>query len=661
MAGSVASLLIDIAANTSSLKVGLDKARGEIGSFRGSIEKAMGDVGKSIVTAALGFASFETAKHVFVDMIHEMAEAEKATLKLEAVLKATGYSAGLNAKQIETFARQLSEHSLFSHVEIENAAAELVSFRNISGKVFQEIIKDATDLSVVMGEDLNSSVLKLAKALNDPIQGLTSLRRIGVSFTATQKAQIEQFVKANNVMGAQKIILQELQDRFGGAGETAAGGLAGALVQTKNAWHDFLEEVGKTGDVVGEQQGYFARFFSGLAEIIRKLTPENNPMQLLGKQILDLKRDIAADEQSMKLMAAAGIPTQQVENHLSILRSELLKLQGDAKKATAEAFGKPTPSKPRSLGPTDEEEKAIDAVLKKLKEEAETYGMTDIQRQRWILTTNHATKAELALFDARAKLLALREREQKILGGSLGVMRDLTREGATAEQQAAMLAATMKTGVSDAMRGVGGERGKSPYRELLDKTKTTAEEWRDAWRSAIAASTQAFANFFQTAFTEGQKLRDFLKGLLASVANVFATMASTQISKGIGHALGLDAVHTYHAGGLVGAGGAMRQVPALAFAGAPRMHGGGWLAPDEVPAILQRGERVLSRADAANGGGGSVVNVYQNVSFPIYAMDGPSVQQLLDRHAGHIAGIVGRAAREAPGYARGIVANGMRR
>jgi hypothetical protein len=46
-------------------------------------------------------------------------------------------------------------------------------------------------------------------------------------------------------------------------------------------------------------------------------------------------------------------------------------------------------------------------------------------------------------------------------------------------------------------------------------------------------------------------------------------------------------------------------VPALAFAGAPRLHKGGWagLRPDEVPAILQRGERVLSRAEVAAGMG----------------------------------------------------------
>jgi hypothetical protein len=55
-----------------------------------------------------------------------------------------------------------------------------------------------------------------------------------------------------------------------------------------------------------------------------------------------------------------------------------------------------------------------------------------------------------------------------------------------------------------------------------------------------------------------------------------------------------------HTGGMVGAAGSSRMVPALAFAGAPHMHSGGavGLRHDEVPAILQRGERVLSRREA---------------------------------------------------------------
>ena len=71
----------------------------------------------------------------------------------------------------------------------------------------------------------------------------------------------------------------------------------------------------------------------------------------------------------------------------------------------------------------------------------------------------------------------------------------------------------------------------------------------------------------------------------------------------------------FHSGGLVGTGGPMREVPVSAFAGAPRYHSGGiaGMRPDEVPAILQRGERVLSRDEVRRGSGTSVV---MNISTP---------------------------------------------
>ena len=53
----------------------------------------------------------------------------------------------------------------------------------------------------------------------------------------------------------------------------------------------------------------------------------------------------------------------------------------------------------------------------------------------------------------------------------------------------------------------------------------------------------------------------------------------------------------FHEGGVVGEGGRGGHYPAALFANAPRYHNGGTigLKPDEVPAILQRGERVLTK------------------------------------------------------------------
>jgi len=64
-----------------------------------------------------------------------------------------------------------------------------------------------------------------------------------------------------------------------------------------------------------------------------------------------------------------------------------------------------------------------------------------------------------------------------------------------------------------------------------------------------------------------------------------------------------------HTGGIMGQGGTIRQVNPAMFAAAPRYHSGGiaGLKAGEMPAILQKGEEVLTRNDprhAANGGKG---------------------------------------------------------
>lgn len=94
----------------------------------------------------------------------------------------------------------------------------------------------------------------------------------------------------------------------------------------------------------------------------------------------------------------------------------------------------------------------------------------------------------------------------------------------------------------------------------------------------------------------------------------------------------------FHDGGIVGAGGAAkRAVPASTFLGAPRFHGGGFpgLNANEVPAILEKGEEVLTRNDprhAANGGGQGyrIVNVVDPALAADYLTTPPGEQLILN-------------------------------
>lgn len=153
---------------------------------------------------------------------------------------------------------------------------------------------------------------------------------------------------------------------------------------------------------------------------------------------------------------------------------------------------------------------------------------------------------------------------------------------------------------------------------------------------AFTSAENAIGDFVKTGKLD---FRDLVTSMIADLAKLAARRfilgpIANALSGALGGAAGIFA-NILHTGGMVGVPGPGRMVPALAFAGAPRMHNGGWagLRPDEVPAILQRGERVLSRREAAGYGqaGGSTVNVTIN------ARDAESLRQSRTQVASDIA------------------------
>ncbi|TGD61985.1 phage tail tape measure protein [Tabrizicola sp. WMC-M-20] len=192
-------------------------------------------------------------------------------------------------------------------------------------------------------------------------------------------------------------------------------------------------------------------------------------------------------------------------------------------------------------------------------------------------------------------------------------------ESKDALDRAGNAAGALAGGFEDAGRSAGGA-GKAAKKAAEEALKGWAQvtmnladyakgamDWGKGLGDTLVSAFTSAESAFRTFVTTGKF--DF-KSLVSSILADLATMAfknsvlgplADWLSKGLG---GIFAP-VKHAGGMVGAPGPGRMVPALAFAGAPRMHSGGWagLRPDEVPAILQRGERVLSRREVAAGMG----------------------------------------------------------
>jgi len=159
---------------------------------------------------------------------------------------------------------------------------------------------------------------------------------------------------------------------------------------------------------------------------------------------------------------------------------------------------------------------------------------------------------------------------------------------------------------------------------------------------AFQSAEEAVANFVKTGKLS---FSDLVTSILADLAKLATRQfilgpIANVLSGALGNVGGIVA-GVLHAGGMVGGAGPGRMVPAMAFAGAPRMHSGGFagLRPDEVPAILQKGERVLSRKETAGYGTGG------NVTVNIQTRDAESFRQSRTQVASDIARAVSLGRR----------------
>lgn len=168
----------------------------------------------------------------------------KADAQVAQAIKSTGGVAGKTLEDLKKQAGDLQKVTLFGDEATQGAQAILLTFTNIRDEIFDNTIPIIQDMSTALGQDLKSSSIQVGKALNDPVQGVTALSKVGVSFTEAQKKVIKSLVETGDVAGAQRLILKELETEFGGSAKAAASAGLGGFQQLENRVSDLKEGFG---------------------------------------------------------------------------------------------------------------------------------------------------------------------------------------------------------------------------------------------------------------------------------------------------------------------------------------------------------------------------------------------------------------------------------
>lgn len=174
----------------------------------------------------------------------EMENGQPKTMSMVNALGLLPPVARMTRDELVNLANELQGVTRFSDEAIIGGESLLLTFTNIGKDVFPDVTKIMLDMSTAMKQDLKSSAIQLGKALNNPLEGLTALTRVGVMFTKQQEKQIKALMNMGDVAGAQRIILAELEKEFGGSAEAAGQTFAGQLDILKNKFSDIQEAIG---------------------------------------------------------------------------------------------------------------------------------------------------------------------------------------------------------------------------------------------------------------------------------------------------------------------------------------------------------------------------------------------------------------------------------
>jgi len=202
------------------------------------------------------------------------ADYEKQLFRIEGLLKSTGGASGLTAKQIDDLSRSIGAATLASAGDVREAAGVLLTFKSISEETFTRTLELSQDMAAVMGTNIKQSALQLAKALEDPLTGLTALRRSGVSFNQSQKDMIKAMLETGQQAKAQGLILDTLAQQLGGAGTAEGGGLAGSLDLVSENWNRFMEAIAE-GAVSDNAEKFLNRMARGMERVANLIDPSD--------------------------------------------------------------------------------------------------------------------------------------------------------------------------------------------------------------------------------------------------------------------------------------------------------------------------------------------------------------------------------------------------
>ncbi len=469
------------------------------------------------------------------------------------------------------------------------------------------------------GQGLSAGVFR-AEEFNSIVENLPALADSLAKGLGKSKGQLRAMVLAG------KLLSKDVMEALLGQGidineqfTEMPDSIERATTSLENSFARFLSQLDKASNTTGTLVIAFKLIEKSLKQASDYLGEGE-----LGRAMRD--RANAAIRRQALLGAGykkTGRVIQGVEKEIDDLDTKIIALN---RKMLAEE-GKQKPKKKEDLVISPAEIKRIDGIKKitaALDNEAKIVGKTkrevalyklevlkatpeQIKLAKASIATSEAVEEQTRLQRAARQVYESTRTEQEKMATAIERLNNLRDKGAITQDTYTRGIANLKKETKDFTE----ETVKG-----FDRLEAATKGWGDQFTNTLADMVQSGKLNF----------KDLADSIIKDLLRI---MIYQQITEPLFTGMNIPGFRAgkHHTGGFAGAANASSVVNPALFVNAPRYHSGGFagLRPDEVPAILQRGEEVIPKSDPRHamnrGAGGNVKIEIINKGQPVAASD----------------------------------------
>lgn len=256
-----------IAFDSARVRAGLDGIKNSIRSI-GRAGIGIAKVGAALT--ALGVAGVAALGAVVIKLDEIGSAGRSGDRRLQSITK----QMGLFGDQSEAVAERLIEaadaEAQLTGIDPQLVQTKLMTFKELAktagevGGAFDRATTAALDMQAAGFGQAEQNAVQLGKALNDPIKGINSLARSGITFTTEEKKKIAVLVQSNKMLEAQTIILKAIETQVGGTAAASATASGRIKKSFQLVVESFAEEMSVGFDKLPDQ---FQKIMPAMSEV----------------------------------------------------------------------------------------------------------------------------------------------------------------------------------------------------------------------------------------------------------------------------------------------------------------------------------------------------------------------------------------------------------